>query len=93
MKSILPKLTLLLISIVLVQNTQAKIWRLNNNGNNPVPAITADFAGTLRSLHDNVIVLSDDTIHAKQSPAIYGACIFTKRLIVIGPGYFLNLNP
>ncbi len=93
MKSIVSKLTLLMISIVLVQSSQAKIWRLNNNGNNPVPAITADYTGTLQSVHDNVLVLSGDTIHVEQSPTTYGACIFTKRLIIIGPGYFLNLNP
>jgi len=93
MKLNLLKVAMLCAAITLVQNTQAKIWRLNNNGNNPVPAITADFSGTLQSAHDNTLVLSGDTLHVEQSPTTYGACIFTKRLIVIGPGYYLNLNP
>ncbi len=93
MKTNLFRAGFLLISIAFVQTTQAKIWRLNNNGNNPVPAIVADFTGTLQAAHDNASILSGDTIHVEQSPTTYGPCIFTKRLVVIGPGYFLNLNP
>ncbi len=93
MKSNLSKVVMFFIGIALVQTTQAKIWRLNNNGNNPVPAIVADFTGTLQAAHDNPSVVSGDTLHVEQSPTTYGACIFTKRVVVIGPGYFLNLNP
>ena len=76
-------------------NASAKIWRVNNNGNNPVPAIVSDFpsATTLQQVNDNATVASGDTIHLEQSPTTYGACIFTKRLIVIGAGYFLSQNP
>lgn len=93
MKTNFFKVAMLIITITIAQSSQAKIWRLNNNGNNPVPAITADFSGTLQAAHDNVLVMSGDTIHVEQSPTTYGPCIFTKRLVVIGPGYFINLNP
>lgn len=84
----------MLISFILCANiASAKIWRLNNNGNNPIPAIGADFTGTLQAVHDNASVLSGDTIHLEQSPTTYGNCIFTKRLVLIGPGYYLNTNP
>ena len=93
MKFTLAKFGLSLIALVLFNTAQAKIWRLNNNGNSPTPAIVADFTGTLQAAHDNPSVVSGDTLHIEQSPTTYGNCIFTKRLVVIGSGYFLNLNP
>ncbi len=95
MKPILATVTIVLSVLIFSNSAQAKIWRLNNNGNLPIPAILSDFpaATTLQQVNDNVSVLSGDTIHVEQSPTTYGPCIFTKRLIVIGSGYFLNLNP
>lgn len=93
MKFTLAKTSLFLFTLVLFNSAQAKIWRLNNNGNLPNPAIVADFTGTLQSVHDNASVATGDTIHVEQSPTTYGPCIFTKRLVVIGSGYFLNKNP
>lgn len=93
MKMTLAKTGLFLFALVLFNSAQAKIWRLNNNGNLPNPAIVADFTGTLQAVHDNASVASGDTIHVEQSPTTYGPCIFTKRLVVIGSGYFLNKNP
>ena len=93
MKFTFAKTGLFLLALVLFNSAQAKIWRLNNNGNSPIPAIVADFTGTLQAVHDNASVVSGDTIHIEQSPLNYGNCIFTKRLVVIGSGYFLNKNP
>ncbi|CAN5780597.1 hypothetical protein BH11BAC4_BH11BAC4_23400 [soil metagenome] len=95
MRPILTTLTIVLSVLIFTNSAQAKIWRLNNNGNVPIPAIVADFpaATTLQQVNDNISVVSGDTIHIEQSPTTYGPCIFTKRLIVIGAGYFLNLNP
>ena len=93
MKLTLAKTGLFLFALVLFNTAQAKIWRLNNNGNAPNPAIVADFTGTLQAVHDNASVVSGDTIHIEQSPTTYGNCIFTKRLVVIGAGFFLNQNP
>lgn len=93
MKLAIARTGLVLFALVLFNTAQAKIWRLNNNGNAPNPAIVADFTGTLQAVHDNASVVSGDTIHIEQSPTTYGSCIFTKRLVVIGAGYFLNQNP
>jgi len=73
----------------------AKIWRMNNN-NTLTPQITTDFllARTLQQAHDSSKVVSGDTIHLEASPITYGDCAFTKRLTIIGTGYFLNeANP
>jgi hypothetical protein len=64
---------------------QAKIWRVNNTG------LPADFT-TIQNAHDNAAVLAGDTLHIEPSPTSYGALIATKKLIIIGNGYFLNQN-
>lgn len=74
----------------------ATIWRLNNsNGNTLTPNINASFpvGTTLQQAHDNASVLSGDTIHVEQSNTSYGSLTMVKRLTIIGPGYFLNMNP
>ena len=96
MKALFTKISMLAVTAAILNfNASAKIWRVNNNGNNPIPAIVSDFPSstTLQQVNDNSSVASGDTIHLEQSPTTYGNCIFTKRLIVIGAGYFLNLNP
>ncbi len=96
MKALFTKISLLAVTAVILSfNASAKIWRVNNNGNNPVPAIVSDFPSstTLQQVNDNTLVVSGDTIHLEQSPTTYGACIFTKKLVVIGSGYFLSQNP
>lgn len=75
-------------------SASAKIWRLNNsNGGNITPAINADFTGTLQAAHDNASVQPGDTIHVEQSNTNYGSLVMSKRLVIIGPGYFMNENP
>jgi hypothetical protein len=96
MKALFTKIILSAVTAaIFTTNANAKIWRVNNNGNNPVPAIVSDFPSstTLQQVNDNALVSSGDTIHLEQSPTSYGNCIFNKRLIVIGAGYFLNQNP
>jgi len=68
----------------------AKIWRVNNNGAGTLPLIVADFT-TLQAAHDGAAV--GDTLHIEASPTSYGNCTFTKRLVVIGVGYYLTANP
>lgn len=67
------------------QHSQAKIWRVNNN-----PGVAADF-NDLQTAHNGAA--SGDTLHIEGSPASYGSATFTKKLIVLGPGYFLDENP
>ena len=63
----------------------AKIWRLNNTG------LQADFT-TIQAAHDAVTVLAGDTLHLESSAKTYGDLVSTKKLIIFGPGYFLDLN-
>ena len=82
--------TLAIAAFIISFSANAKIWRVNNNGSGTLPLIAADFT-TLQAAHDGAAV--GDTIHLEQSSTTYGNCIFTKRLVVIGAGYFLALNP
>ena len=68
-----------------VLNSSAKIWRVNNAG------IPADFT-TIQAAHDDATVLAGDTLHIEPSWISYGALVSTKKLIILGPGYFLDLN-
>lgn len=67
------------------QKAYAKAWRVNNNG------FSADFA-TLDEANNSNLVSNGDTIHLEGSTIRYEACTVSKRLIIIGPGYFLNEN-
>jgi hypothetical protein len=62
----------------------AKIWRVNNNS-----GVTADFTA-LQAAHDGAS--SGDTIYLESSPTSYGGLNCTKKLAIIGTGYFLDQN-
>jgi hypothetical protein len=61
-------------------------WRVNN-----IPGIQADFT-TAQAVNDSATVLPGDTVYFEGSVASYGDLILSKRLVIIGPGYFLNEN-
>lgn len=63
----------------------AKIWRVNN-----IPGVNADFT-TLQAAHDGAS--AGDTLHLEGSPTSYGSLTCSKKLAIIGPGYFLGENP
>jgi len=70
----------------------ATVWRLNNR-----PGTDADFS-LLQEAHDaelygNIIVQPGDTLYLEASSGSYGNLIATKKLIIIGAGYFHNENP
>ena len=67
-------------------NASAKIWRVNNTG------LPADFT-TIQAAHDAVTVMAGDTLQIEPSSVSYNALVSAKKLIILGPGYFLNLNP
>jgi hypothetical protein len=77
-------LTVCLIALIAL-TASAKIWRLNNTG------LQADFT-TIQAAHDAVTVLAGDTLHLESSAKTYGDLVSTKKLIIFGPGYFLDLN-
>lgn len=66
-------------------DVSAKIWRINNTG------IPANFT-TIQQAHDTSIVQAGDTLHLEPSPTSYGTLTASKKLIIIGPGYYLNEN-
>jgi hypothetical protein len=62
----------------------AKIWRINNN-----PGVTADFT-SLTLATASASVINGDTIYLESSTTEYAAGTLTKRLVIVGLGYFLN---
>lgn len=84
-------LLLLTSSFLLMVNTSAKIWRVNNTG------VPADFTSA-QTAHNSASVVNGDTIHLEASGASYGSLTISKQLIIIGNGYLLgtlgaNANP
>ncbi len=78
------KLTLLFVAVLLASTSFAKIWRVNNNA-----GVVADFTD-LPAAVSSASVIAGDTIHVEASGTDYSGFTPTKRLVYIGPGYFLN---
>lgn len=78
------RLVLLTVLLCLPIALFAKIWRVDSN-----PGNAADFR-TLQAAHDGA--LDGDTLYVSGSPVNYGSVTITKKLIIIGPGYFLSEN-
>ena len=77
--------TVILISVFFVAQAFATIYHVNSNPGSQ----DADFT-TLQAAHDGA---SDgDTLYCYGSSISYGDVTFTKKLCVIGPGYFLGEN-
>lgn len=73
----------MLIGLVAWQVSSAKIWRINNTG------VPADFTNA-QAANDAGSVANGDTLHFEPSGSSYGNLALTKRLIIIGNGYFLG---
>ncbi|MFZ4522437.1 MAG: hypothetical protein ACOYNC_12070 [Bacteroidales bacterium] len=87
MKKVLPAfLTFLLLFNSLISDSYAGKWRVNNTG------ISAHFT-TVQEAASSASVLTGDTLYVEGSVTSYGGLTLTKRLTVIGPGYFLGQNP
>ena len=78
------KLTLLFVAVLLASTSFAKIWRVNNNA-----GVVADFADIPAAIA-SASVVAGDTLHIEPSATDYSGFTPTKRLVYIGPGYFLN---
>lgn len=72
------------------QNVRANIWRVNNNAIY-TQNCTHCFS-SIQSAVNSVSVLPGDTLHVEASNVNYAGVTFTKKLVIIGPGYFLNEN-
>lgn len=68
------------------QTVSAKVWRVNNNA-----GVSRDFA-ELSTAVASAAVQNGDTLYIEGSATAYTSVILTKRLVVIGTGYFLSEN-
>jgi hypothetical protein len=99
------KLSFLFASVaaaLIVQNAEAKIWRVNNKSNYNGTALFGNNLGGTASYPvfkevNNAVTwgatVSGDTIHVEGSTTTYAQAVITKKLAIIGPGYFLTENP
>lgn len=62
----------------------ARHWHVSN-----LPGVYADFT-TLQSAHDAADVATADTLYIEPSANNYGSLNWTKKLVIIGNGYFLG---
>ena len=81
MKKILLVILFLCINYTL---TFASIWRVNN-----VPGVEADFK-TLQGAIDTA--QAGDTLYVEGTQFSYGSVDISKKLVIYGPGYFLEEN-
>lgn len=63
---------------------EAKVWRVNNNA-----AAAPHFTEISLAVAD-AAVQNGDTLYVEGSAAIYNNATLTKKLVLIGPGYFLS---
>lgn len=98
------KLILLISVLFIVHLSEAKIWRINSNSDyNGTSTWGGNFGGTatnpvFKQIGDAVAsnlvsATKGDTLYVEGSTIDYAAVTVTKKLIIIGPGYFLNENP
>ena len=78
------KVYLALLCVAISAMASAKIWRVNNN-----TGIVADFTSA-QAAHDAAAVHNGDTIHIEASASGYGSLYMSKRLVIMGPGYFFT---
>ena len=103
MKKITNSAFLVLFSATLFfgQVVHAKIWRVNNQSNYDNTTAWGDnYGGTpaypvFKQINEavaNANVMDGDTLHIEGSSLVYSVATITKRLVIIGPGYFLTEN-
>jgi hypothetical protein len=97
------KQPLLVSAIVLLisfaQQANAKIWRVNKQSNYNGSTLWGDnFGGNaaypvFAEINDAVeAAINGDTLHVEGSPGIYNIGTITKKLVIIGAGYFMTEN-
>lgn len=102
MKQITGIFLLLILCLFYTRQVHAKIWRINNKSNyDGATSWGSNLGGTasypvFTEVNQAVafgIVTNGDTLHIEGSTAIYQPTTITKRLVLIGSGYFLAQNP
>jgi hypothetical protein len=84
MKTIRRSSIALIFTICVGSLAQAKVWRINNNTSvsNHFTSLTAAFGSGA--------VLNGDTLYVEGSATAYDGGTLSKRLVIIGTGYFLS---
>jgi hypothetical protein len=84
---------------LLPQSASAKIWRVNNNllyvaSATPGQPCSHCFTNLQEAINSTQVSFRD-TLHVEASPTPYKGIVINnnKRLVLLGPGYFLNENP
>ncbi|MEZ5196176.1 MAG: hypothetical protein R2764_07195 [Bacteroidales bacterium] len=85
MKKMIYQSLLMFAGLLITVHLNATVYRVNNN-----PGIDADYESFSAAIAD---VNPGDTLYLEGSPLSYGNIVFTKPLVVFGPGYFLEENP
>lgn len=102
MKTKLALFTALIFAAFNCQVANAKIWRVNNKSNFDGTSLYGDnFGGTasypvFKQVSQAVTwagVSNGDTLYVEGSTTVYAAATVTKKLAIIGTGYFLTQNP
>ena len=79
-------ISIIVIAVMATVTLNAQnIWRVNNT-----PGVDADYT-TAQEAHD--AATAGDIIYFEGSIISYGNLIISKKLTIIGPGYFLSENP
>lgn len=87
MKKNIPVVIFLCIFLVFSNlDASATRWRVNNSG------IPATFTSVQQAINSEM-VSAGDTLYVEGSMFGYGDLQLTRRLVIFGPGYFLNENP
>ncbi len=80
-------LTLIALTTIATSfQANATIWRVNNTAE-----VDADFT-TAQAAHNDANVMPGDTLLFEGSANTYGSIHLMKKLVLIGPGYFLGEN-
>lgn len=72
--------------LVMIVSSNANVWRVNNT-----PGVNASFS-TFTAAHNAAYVYPGDTIYLEPGAGTYGDVTITKKLIIIGNGYFCSEN-
>lgn len=89
MKNILYLLALTLLLSVSIGSASATVFRVNNG---LTENITGRLFKEIQTAHDHFSVRNGDTLMVESSGKTYEGFTCTKRLVIIGPGYFLGDN-
>jgi len=83
--ALLSGLILAFVSISLFSN--ATVWRVNS-----APGSAAQYV-SVQAAHDATTTLNNDTLYVEASATTQGPLSCSKKLVIIGTGYFLAQNP